>query len=220
MKVPAKLLEAPLQELRRGPPAPSLLRKVIDPAYCGLLSYASLCSFLVASVLLSNESAPARRGGIIGLALGIVLLGVALRGAVKSTAAGRRSVAALEAYLERAIRKGSLPTVRSSLPLLSNEEALLECPAILLAVRSGDGPEPRDLDRGAAVLTTRRILFHGSREDRALPIARIRAIHPISRGMEVTTASPAKGFGLAGPDPFLWVALVNLVRKVDRGRRG
>jgi hypothetical protein len=143
------------------------------------------------------------------------------------------------AYLEKAAADGALSRTETSLFLENGEEALLECPAKLYetrAIRRSTGvgmgtrvgkrsaigvhtstsestQEWRTLDSGTALLTSRRIVFDGSKEDRSIPLSKLMSAQTCADGLELSSSGKSKTMILDVPNPDLWAIVIALARE-------
>jgi hypothetical protein len=144
------------------------------------------------------------------------------------------------AYFERAAAAQGVEEVETNLILGADEHAVLTDPAALYETQTyrlygGAGTRVRGLhlgagaseqhtrlrriDAGTLVLTTKRLVFDGTTENRSVKLADILSADPLLDAIEVSTQKRGKSMLLSVPNPLIWAPMIKAVASKGRGHR-
>lgn len=144
-------------------------------------------------------------------------------------------------YVEKIKTDKEIPTITTSIMLQKNEYAFLEENTKLMetrAVRKTNGggvgfrvakgvyvggysgqseshQEWRAIDHGRIVLTNKKLIFLGGKENRTIPVEDIISVEPFTDGFQLAISSRQKANAFHVSNPFLWAILIQLINKVD-----
>lgn len=139
-----------------------------------------------------------------------------------------------EAWAARA-RRG-LPAISTRLILKNDEHALLEEVSALMETRAyrvyggagtrigriyvgGGASESQQrlklIDEGTLTLTTKRLIFDGSHENRIVQLSQVLSVSPWSDAIEVSTQRRAKSQVYRVENPLIWMAAIQTVAAGD-----
>jgi hypothetical protein len=171
---------------------------------------------------------------LIGLALVAVVV-TALsaifsnRGRAQSEARSRQMQQEASRFFARIQQSGKLPSPQTNIILQAGETALLDESSVLFesrAYRVGGGAGTRiggvyigggvsesrqrlkQIDQGRVTLTSKRLIFDGSMENRALRLSDIVSVQLWSDAIEVSTQRRAKSLVLQVANPLIWKGVV------------
>lgn len=142
-------------------------------------------------------------------------------------------------FMEEVKENKTLPTVATSLFLDEGEKAILEEHARLMETRAvrvtgGTGlgfrvakgvylggysgqseshKEWRVIDEGSLILTNKRFIFKGNKENRSIPLDKVLSVGVMLDAIEVTIDSKAKSLVFLVTNPYVWGGSVQIIRK-------
>lgn len=137
-----------------------------------------------------------------------------------------------EAFFQHLAAIDGVETVETSLILGVDEQAVLVDGATLFETRAfrtfggagtsvrgihlGAGASEahdrlRQIDSGTLVLTTKRLVFDGSRENRSIKLADILSAEALLDAIEVSTQRQGKSMLFAVPNPLIWAPMIKAV---------
>ncbi|MDD4062764.1 MAG: hypothetical protein PHV25_03305 [Candidatus Pacebacteria bacterium] len=150
-----------------------------------------------------------------------------------------------ENYINKVKEGKSLPVIIPSISLEKNEEAFLEEETKLIETRAirkhtggmkgigfrvakgvylGSGSrsgtseshqEWRTIDSGSLIITNKRIVFNGSKENRNIPIKKIISISSTHDHIEVAVEARSKTIIFPVKNSYIWGAVINIVKRTD-----
>lgn len=150
-----------------------------------------------------------------------------------------------ENYISEVKNKKALPTIKSSIFLEKDESTFLEELTELKetrAVRKYSGgmrgvglrvakgvyvgaggrsgtseshQEWRTIDRGNLVITNKRLVFRGSKENRIIPLKKIISVDVALNSIEVAVEARNKTIIFPVKNGYIWGAVMNIVKSVD-----
>lgn len=138
----------------------------------------------------------------------------------------------------------ALTPITTNLLLKAGEEAYLESPSRLEEARAeryyeGGGASVRiakgvyvgggsgasrsvqvttPIDAGRLVLTNKRLIFDGAKEDRVILLDKIVSINPSINTIEVSSETRQKSMSFTVPNPFIWSTSIRLLSTVENLR--
>lgn len=144
----------------------------------------------------------------------------------------------VESYISEIKEQKRLPQVSSSLFLASGEYAFLQEKTNLKetrAIRTSSGGfggfrvakgitvggwsgsseshrEWRLLDSGELVLTNKKIVFRGGKENRTIPIDKVIGLEVYANGMEVAVEGRTKSIAFSVKNPYIWNIAISILR--------
>ena len=74
--------------------------------------------------------------------------------------------------------------------------------------------EWRTIDQGHCVLTNKRIIFDGSKENRVIALAKVISASPWADSIEVSIENRKKSMLLKVSNPYLWSAVIQILSQV------
>lgn len=143
-----------------------------------------------------------------------------------------------EAYVVEIKKNHALPKVASSIFLNNGENAFLqeetklnETRAVRKQIGGGAGfrvakgvylggysgqaeshQEWRTLDIGQLIITNKKLIFKGRKENRVIPLDTIFALETFSDGIEISLESRAKSIIFPVKNPYIWSAVIHILR--------
>ena len=144
-------------------------------------------------------------------------------------------------YFEEAKNKMGFTPIATSILLNKDEDAYLqeestlhETKAIRYHQRSGMGfrimkgvyvgggggtsenkEEWRIIDDGTLILTNKRLIFDGSKEDRVIPLSKIISVKHRADAVEISSTNRKKTMLLKVNNPFTWEIVIQLLNKIE-----
>jgi len=144
-------------------------------------------------------------------------------------------------FVERIRQSKSLTPIYSSLVLGPKESAFLEEKTILKEPRSvrryrssgirfrvmkgvsvgtsgghaESHKEWRALDLGTLIITNKKIVFDGSKEDRSIPLNKILTVSPMLDSIEISSSSRVGSMIFPVKNPFIWAATIRILSAVE-----
>lgn len=175
-------------------------------------------------------------GGLVLLAVWGYVHGEKTKRRAKELEATRHAEAA--AFFARVNAAKAFESIETHLILDKGEEAVLSDPAVLYETRSvrvaggagtsirgihigGGASESHDrlrrIDAGTLVLTSKRLVFDGSVENRSLKLESILSVEELLDGIEVSTDRRSKSLIFQVPNPLIWGKSLRAVAQESRG---
>jgi hypothetical protein len=205
----------------------------------------SLCFVLAAARTAPDDPVAVWTKGLAAAAVLLFLIGYYIKDKIRARRQPREDAERAanlereaELYFARVKRLGAISPIESSLILGADEQALLSDESRLYetrAVRVGAGAgtsiqgvhvgggasESHDrvrlIDSGTLVLTTKRLVFDGGRENRTVQLTQILSVEMMADAIEVSTSRRSKSFIFAVPNPIIWS---NVLRSTAQAAKG
>jgi len=75
--------------------------------------------------------------------------------------------------------------------------------------------EMKSLDSGNLIITNKKLIFRGSKENRAIPLSKIMGLKMYSDAIEIASSSRQKGSTFSVNNPYIWNVVVYVLRSVE-----
>lgn len=153
-------------------------------------------------------------------------------------------VAEASSWIENLKKEKNLPSVTTNILLKAGEEAFVQTESKLYenrgvthskssgrggAVRIAKGvyiggsnrsgtsetiQQLKVIDSGSLVLTNKRLVFDGGRENRNIPIEKIISVNHFSDSIEISSEARSKSMLFTVPNPYIWYFIFNILVQV------
>lgn len=127
-------------------------------------------------------------------------------------------IAEANVFIQQIKENKKLSIISPSAVILKNDEkAFLETTSNLMETRSAKGgrdqntQEWKQLDTGQLVLTDKRLIFDGTKENRIMKLNQIISVQPWIDAIELAVEDRQKSILLSVDNPYIWSSVIRII---------